>query len=710
MLSSDGAAGPASGTLNVFECPVAGGTCIGIPVALQGTGVVEASANPPSVNFGNVGINTTATQTVTLTIDAGYRASVASGSGLNPPFGFDFDACGAGGGFTGPGTCTIKESFDPTAAGAASGTLNVFECPVAGGTCIGIPVALQGTGVVEASANPPSVNFGNVLLHANVTQPVTVTIDAGYRASVASGSGLNPPFAFDFSTCGAGGGFAGPGTCTVNESFSPTALGPASGTLNVFECPVAGGTCIGIPVPLSGNGSNAASANPPSVNFGSVPINTTVTQSVTLTIDAGYRAEVASGSGLNPPFGFDFDACGAGGGFTGPGTCTVNESFSPTAAGPASGTLTVFECPVGGGTCIGIPVPLSGAGVTAASANPPSVNFGSVPVNTKVTQQVTLTIDAGYRAEVASGSGLNPPFGFDFDACGAGGGFTGPGTCTIDESFSPTAAGPASGTLTVFECPVVGGTCIGIPVSLSGTGVVEASANPPSMNFGSVPINTTVSRDVTLTVDAGYRTEVASGSGLNPPFGFDFSTCGAAGGFTGPGTCTVTERFDPTAAGPASGTLTVFECPVVGGTCIGIPVSLQGTGISLAAASPGSIDFGNVPINTTANRSVTITVDSGYRTEVASGSGIERAVRVRLRHLRRGRRFHRAGDVHDHPELLPDGRDVVDRDDNGVRMPGRRRELPADHHRRPGKRSQHPFGESEQHRLRGGADQHDGEP
>ena len=616
------AAGPASGTLTVFECPVVGGTCIGIPVPLSGTGVTAASANPPSLNFGNVGINTTVTLPVTLTIDAGYRAEVASGSGLNPPFGFDFSVCGAGGGFTGPGTCTINESFSPTAAGPASGTLTVFECPVVGGTCIGIPVPLSGTGVTAASANPPSLNFGNVGINTTVTLPVTLTIDAGYRAEVASGSGLNPPFGFDFSVCGAGGGFTGPGTCTINESFSPTAAGPASGTLTVFECPVAGGTCIGIPVPLSGTGVTAASANPASINFGSVPINTTVSRDVTLTVDAGYRTEVASGGGLNPPFGFDFSTCGAAGGFTGPGTCTITESFTPTAATSSSGTLTVFECPVVGGTCIGIPVPLSGTGVTAASANPASINFGSVPINTTVSRDVTLTVDAGYRTEVASGGGLNPPFGFDFDACGAGGGFTGPGTCTINESFSPTAATSSSGTLTVFECPVVGGTCIGIPVSLQGTGTSLAAASPNSINFGNVPINTTANRSVTITVDSGYRTEVASGSGINVPFGFSFGTCGAGGGFTGPGTCTITQSFTPTSVSSSSGTTSVFECPVVGGSCLPINVAVQGSGVSIRSANPASVNFGSVPINTTVSHDVTVTVDAGYRTEVASGSGI----------------------------------------------------------------------------------------
>ena len=50
---------------------------------------------------------------------------------------------------------------------------------------------------------------------------------------------------------------------------------------------------------------------------------------------------------------------------------------------------------------------------------------------------------------------------------------------------------------------------------------------------------------MTITVDAGYRTEIASGSGINAPFGFSFDTCGAGGGFTGPGTCTVKQRFTP---------------------------------------------------------------------------------------------------------------------------------------------------------------------
>ncbi len=115
-----------------------------------------------------------------------------------------------------------------------------------------------------------------------------------------------------------------------------------------------------------------------------------------------------------------------------------------------------------------------------------------------------------------------------------------------------------------------------------------AGASPSAVDFGDVPINTTVTSDVTITVDAGYRTEIASGSGINAPFGFSFDTCGAGGGFTGPGTCTVKQRFTPTTTGTFNGSTNVFQCPVAGGTCIPITYTSTGRGISNASASPSA--------------------------------------------------------------------------------------------------------------------------
>ena len=155
----------------------------------------------------------------------------------------------------------------------------------------------------------------------------------------------------------------------------------------------------------------------------------------------------------------------------------------------------------------------------------------------------------------------------------------------------------------MFECPIVGGTCIGIPFTESGTGVSVASAGPNPVSFGNVPINTTVSQ----RGDDHRRRRLSDGGRVRVPGStrrsrFDFGTCGTGGGFTGPGTCTVNERYTPTALGASSGTTNVFECPIAGGTCIGIPFSVSGTGVSVASASPNPVSFGNVPINTTVSQ------------------------------------------------------------------------------------------------------------
>ncbi len=584
----------------MFECPVGGGTCIAIPFSVSGTGVSVASASPTSLAFGNVAINTTASQSVTITVDAGYRTEVASGSGLNAPFTFDFDTCGTGGGFAGPGTCNVNERFTPSALTASSGTTNVFECPILGGTCIGIPYTSSGTGVSVASASPTSLAFGNVAINTTSTLPVTITVDAGYRTEVASGSGLNAPFAFDFDTCGTGGGFAGPGTCNVKEKFTPSALTASSGTTNVFECPILGGTCIGIPYTSSGTGVSVASASPTSLAFGNVAINTTSTLPVTITVDAGYRTEVASGSGLNAPFAFDFDTCGTGGGFAGPGTCNVKEKFTPSALTASSGTTNVFECPILGGTCIGIPYTSSGTGVSVASASPTSLAFGNVAINTTSTLPVTITVDAGYRTEIASGSGINAPFAFDFDTCGTGGGFAGPGTCSVNEKYTPTSPSPSSGTTNVFECPIAGGTCIAIPYSVSGTGVqpiltlpadIVVSATHPggvrvyyspvvSASEGGVPV------PVHCTAPAGATTSLVRGTF---PIGTSTVTCTATDTFGN----TVTGSFHVQVLGPAD-LLTALLRTVDGLGPVGVPLAVP---LESAQESLGAGDTANACID-----------------------------------------------------------------------------------------------------------------
>ena len=116
-----------------------------------------ATASPNTVAFGNVPLNTTSTVTITFTPDAGYEFGGATGTGLNVPFGVSLNSS-----CSGPGTCSVIESFTPTSNGAASGTLNLVECPVVGGgICPNTSVPLSGTGVTTPRVSSPSaVDFG----------------------------------------------------------------------------------------------------------------------------------------------------------------------------------------------------------------------------------------------------------------------------------------------------------------------------------------------------------------------------------------------------------------------------------------------------------------------------------------------------------------------------------------------------------------------
>src|SRR4051812_5246752 len=96
---------------------------------------------------------------VSITVDAGYRTQLASGSGINAPFSFDFDTCGAGGGFTGPGKIGRASCRERAEGGAAGGTMKEIKCPVAGGTCIAIPYSVSGTGVVTSAPRQAAVGF-----------------------------------------------------------------------------------------------------------------------------------------------------------------------------------------------------------------------------------------------------------------------------------------------------------------------------------------------------------------------------------------------------------------------------------------------------------------------------------------------------------------------------------------------------------------------
>jgi hypothetical protein len=135
--------------------------------------------------------------------------------------------------------------------------------------------------------------------------------------------------------------------------------------------------------------------------------------------------------------------------------------------------LNIFECPDAGGSRLGKVLTLDASGFSTFESNGTPA-FGNVALNDGATLPIDLTPDTGYSVELASGSALNSPFGFDFGTCATAGAVA----CTADETFSPDSLVTSQGDINVFERPDIGGSCLAATYQVSGTGVTAAEALP----------------------------------------------------------------------------------------------------------------------------------------------------------------------------------------------------------------------------------------
>ncbi len=596
-------AGAASGTITISSNSTTGSTSM---VSLSGTGVAAATPqltiSGNSLVFGSVTLNTASSKTLTLT-SSGTAAVTVNSVGLAGA-GFAI----AGGSFPvvlNPGqTVMLQVSFDPTVAGAASGTLTISSNSTSGSTDM---VGLSGTGVAGATpqltVSGNSLAFGSVTLNTTSSKTLTLTSSGTAAVTVNSVGLAGAGFAI------AGGSFPvvlNPGqTVMLQVSFDPTVAGAASGTLTISSNSTSGNTDM---VSLSGTGTQALTpqltVSASTLAFGSVTLNTASSKTLTLT-SSGTAAVTVNSVGLAGA-GFAI----AGGSFPAvlnPGqTVMLQVSFDPTVAGAASGTITISSNSTSGSTNT---VDLSGTGTQASTpqltVSASTLAFGSVTLNTASSKTLTLT-SSGTAAVTVNSVGLAGA-GFAI----SGGSFPAvlnPGqTVMLQVSFDPTVAGAASGTITISSNSNSGSTNM---VSLSGTGVAAATPqltiSGNLLAFGSVTLNTASSKTLTLT-SSGTAAVTVNSVGLA---GAGFAIAGGSfPAVLNPGqTVMLQVSFDPTVAGAASGTITISSDSTSGSTNM---VSLSGTGTQASTpqltVSASSLAFGSVTLNTTSTKTLTLT-------------------------------------------------------------------------------------------------------
>ncbi len=349
------------------------------------------------------------------------------------------------------------------------------------------------------------------------------------------------------------------------------------------------------------SGAAAVSLNPSTLVFAAQAVGTTsAPRTVTLT-NTGSASLTISGTSITGTNAGDFartTTCGST--LAAGASCTITVTFTPTAAGTRSATLSIANSAPGSPHT----VPLSGSGSSSGpvTVSPTSLAFGNQAVNTASAPRVVTLTNGGSTTLTINGAalgGTNPGQFSLANLCGPS--LAAGASCTMSVTFAPTSTGTKSATLTITDS----GTGSPRTVPLSGTGITAPSAtlSPTSLTFATRLIGTTSSSQRVTLRNTGTTSLSITGitiEGANPADFIRTTTCGTS--LSAGSTCRIDVSFRPTAAFQRQATLTVrHSAPTSPST-----VSLTGTGTAVSV-SPTSITFSSQRVGTTSSsRTITL--------------------------------------------------------------------------------------------------------
>ena len=367
-------------------------------------------------------------------------------------------------------------AMDTTGNIYVTGTTDSIDFPVTQGSFQGILggntdvfLAKIGTATTAAvSASPFSLEYASQSLStASSSQTVLVRNMGSAALTIASITATG-----DFSqTNDCGSSVPAAGTCTMSVTFTPTVVGPDSGSVSIVD-DAAGSPHV---INLSGTGTGAVVALVPgSLTFTALPVGTASAQQTVSVSNNGNATLNISSIQVAGDFS-QTNNCGSS--LAASSSCQIQVTFTPTVTGARNGVLTLTDDAVTSPQTLA----LTGMGELALgiSLAPASLSFtGQALASTSNGQAITIT-NATTSAVTISNVAITGDF-TQTNNCttiAANG-----GTCSVTVKFSPSVSGSRAGTLTISNSA-------GSPqtVSLSGTGLdfsVSSSTTSDSIQDG----------------------------------------------------------------------------------------------------------------------------------------------------------------------------------------------------------------------------------
>lgn len=307
------------------------------------------------------------------------------------------------------------------------------------------------------------------------------------------------------------------------------------------------------------------------------------------------------GTGITLAIGVPFTVAG-------PGSAATGVSCPTT--GPSAGGFGIRRC-LFHATDTNSAVPLADLtvlclypGMSALTPSTPSVSFGNVAVGS-ASMSATVVVSApagitGVYLSVGDQRGnfkITAPCMGDVEHCHANIATPPGGAFSVGVRCTPTQTGALSAALHVIgdngENTTIGLTCNGTSTT-GGT----ISVNPTTVTLAH-PVNQGSASDFVIIQNVGMDAlEIAS---ITKTGSTDWSMALAGGCSALPctlpamGSAALTTVFQPTAIGPANGTITITSNDPMASTKV-VTLAGTGTGTTLGLNGPPAIDFGSVPI------------------------------------------------------------------------------------------------------------------
>jgi uncharacterized repeat protein (TIGR03803 family) len=301
--------------------------------------VTVVTLMPTSLPFGNQLVGTTSTgQNVMLTNTGTTTVTISSIAITGIDTGDFAQTNNCGSTVAAGGSCTIMATFTPLAGGNLTASISITDNAPASPQA----VSLSGTGTGTAVKLTPTKLTFPTQLEGTSSAGMTVTLkNTGTVTLTIISVGLTGTDAGDFSETNTCGGSLGKGkSCTFSVVFNPTGIKTRRASLSITDnAPRSPQTVV-----LTGMGTEVELA-PSSLNFGSETVGmTSAPMSATLT-NIGATSLTITSIGITGTNAGDFaqmnTSCGRK--VSAGASCTISVTFTPTAQGPRSASVSISD-------------------------------------------------------------------------------------------------------------------------------------------------------------------------------------------------------------------------------------------------------------------------------------------------------------------------------------------------------------------------------